>query len=307
MISSDFFLAGWRVRSEFRLPDLLPWAGGPQKLVDITITAGKLFEPLTDCVFESPLIRIARDHSCWFTVPGIARFFVNHDATEIRVDANGSDPGETAAGLFLLSTVLALVCHNRGLIPMHASCVDVGGRAVMFTGPSCAGKSLLAAAFWKAGYAVLSDDVTVLNPAAPTGAFALPSFPCLRLWRGALEPFELKPERLQRSRPELEKYNVSTQNTFVPEPRPLKAIYHLRRRRKAIAEATAPLHGARVLRDAMQAVYCAQTVGTFSPDGVFTQGIAAVCAGASSHILYCEPGFDNVAATVAAISKEHTD
>ncbi len=251
------------------------------------------------------MLRIDHNHSCWFTVPGIATFFVNADTTQIRINAAQQDVSAPAVRLFLLSTVLALLCHKRGYVPLHASCVDIDGGAVLFTGPSCAGKSLIAAAFLKLGCAILSDDITVVNAASPADATVLPSFPRLRLWRGALEALGFAPETLPRSRPELEKYDVCTRHAFVSDPRPLTAIYHLRRRRKRTTETIARLHGARALRDATQSIYCAQAGRVFGRDAGSIDRIAAICSGASSNVLYCEPGFDGVAAIAMEILKQH--
>ncbi|HYP09823.1 MAG TPA: hypothetical protein VER03_26600 [Bryobacteraceae bacterium] len=306
MDSSDFFLAGWRVRSHFSLPELLPWAGDPHQSVDLLISAAEGVPDVpSQLVFDNHVSQVAPDRSCWVTLPGIARFFIHSDATQIHVAAYRGDPAAPAVRLFLLSTVLAIVCHRRGLLPMHASCVEIGGRAVLFTGPTCAGKSLLAAAFLRAGCRVLSDDIAVLNVAAPTGPAVLPSFPRLRLWRSALNELGFSLEDLRRSRPELEKYDISTENAFIAQPRPLTAMYHLRRWRKGIEVTTTRLYAARAMRDAAQAVYCAQPGRALDPEPASTQRIAGLCSGASSHILYCKPGLDSISAIITNLLQEH--
>ena len=48
-------------------------------------------------------------------------------------------------------------------VTVHASCVSLGGRAVLLFGPSGAGKSDLALRLIDAGAALVSDDYTVLK------------------------------------------------------------------------------------------------------------------------------------------------
>lgn len=62
------------------------------------------------------------------------------------------------------STVAALVAAWNGLLPMHATALELGGRAVLFAGPAGAGKSTLAAELLECGARLVGDDLTVLAP-----------------------------------------------------------------------------------------------------------------------------------------------
>lgn len=63
----------------------------------------------------------------------------------------------------ILGPLLGFLLHLRGLIPIHASAVDIGGSAIMFIGVSGAGKSTTAAAFARQGYPILADDICTLH------------------------------------------------------------------------------------------------------------------------------------------------
>jgi len=76
--------------------------------------------------------------------------------------------------------------HQRGLLPLHANAVEIGGRAFAFMGRSGAGKSTLAAAFHDRGHRVIADDVCVIRFDDEGRAFACPGIPRLRLWEEAL-------------------------------------------------------------------------------------------------------------------------
>lgn len=96
--------------------------------------------------------------------------------------------GEDRATLHahLIGSAFGALLHQRGLVPLHASAIDLGGRAVAFAGESGAGKSTLALRFRALGHPVLSDDICALAPAA--GAMLVqPGIARLKLWRSALD------------------------------------------------------------------------------------------------------------------------
>jgi hypothetical protein len=72
-----------------------------------------------------------------------------------------ASPSEFQA--YLLGSALAVACHQRGIIPLHCSAVDVRDGCVLFMGPSGAGKSTLAALPRERGHHVIADDVCYLR------------------------------------------------------------------------------------------------------------------------------------------------
>jgi hypothetical protein len=83
---------------------------------------------------------------------------------------------------YALGPVLTVALHLKGAVLLHASAVDLGGKAIVFAGASGSGKSTTAAILHREGYRVLSDDVTELS-----GTRALPAVPTLRLWPDMLD------------------------------------------------------------------------------------------------------------------------
>lgn len=82
--------------------------------------------------------------------------------------------------VFLSGRAMAYLLRQRGWLPLHASAVEIDGRAILFVAPSGSGKSTTAAAFQNFDYPVLSDDVCPVRVAA--GACWLqPGRPGLRL------------------------------------------------------------------------------------------------------------------------------
>ncbi|MFD2239261.1 serine kinase [Aureimonas populi] len=99
----------------------------------------------------------------------VGAFMIADDRTILVDPAEGVDPRLIAFPL--LGPVLALLLHRRGRLVLHASAVEIEGRAVVLMGDKGAGKSTLAGALVSAGHRLLTDDVLVL---APTGGGGKP-------------------------------------------------------------------------------------------------------------------------------------
>ncbi|MBI3454389.1 MAG: hypothetical protein HY002_01190 [Candidatus Rokubacteria bacterium] len=65
---------------------------------------------------------------------------------------------------YLLGQVLSFALLDRGIEPLHATAVVIGGRAAAFLSGPGSGKSTLGAAFLQAGHALLTDDLLVARP-----------------------------------------------------------------------------------------------------------------------------------------------
>lgn len=107
-------------------------------------------------------------------------FLVSADGRRIACRALGEASWE-AFHTYLLGQVLSFALIKQGIEPLHCTAVVVNGGAVGFLGDCGYGKSSLAAAFIRAGYPVLTDDLLVLND-RPQGYLAYPGFPRLKLF-----------------------------------------------------------------------------------------------------------------------------
>lgn len=301
MRDGDFCLAGWRVRSNFPIAGLAPWTG-EERSPDVVIRSGAIPKCAPGLLLDGPLLQVSRDRSCWFSTPSAA-FFVNSGGTDVIVDAG--DPAAGEVGVFLLRAIFAILCHKRHLLPIHASCVDVGGRAAAFAGPSGAGKSVLAAAFLKAGCCMLADDITAVDTNAAGGPVVWPSFPQLRLWRDSLHVLGWEGASYSRCREQLEKYEIPSGDAFTAKPVRLAALYHLRRDRKA--EGCSIRLGDRSLREAAGAIAYGEISDMLDGRSAGLQSIARLCASAPAYSLAYRPGFDALPATVAAIRAKRSE
>lgn len=114
-------------------------------------------------------------------------YCLGHGLT-VQLPAAGLD---TDYELFLWGTVFGTVAWLNGLVPLHASAVDVGGRVVAFTADSGGGKSTLAAALASLGLPHVCDD-TLVVALQQAGAVALPDGKRLKLWDDALRMTDIK-------------------------------------------------------------------------------------------------------------------
>ena len=178
--------------------------------------------------------------------PGLLEAFIDPSLTRLELHL---DPGgdERLAPLVVAAGAMACVLTLAGHLVLHASAVEVGGRAVAFVGGSGTGKSTLAAAACAGGARHLTDDALRLE-AGSGRAWCYPGTRSIRLRpdaaclarRLAVEPAGTWPSADGRTcvtprvspyaRPELDAVVVACPHRGLSQPRRLHA-----------AEATAAL------------------------------------------------------------------
>ncbi len=106
----------------------------------------------------------------------------NHQR-EMCVETLGGEGNSTKLLFWLSHTVMPVyMMLAQGDILLHASAVEVGGKAILFIAPSYGGKSTLADFFVQQGHRLLSDD-KIRIVLTPDGYFAYPSYPYRRTTR----------------------------------------------------------------------------------------------------------------------------
>ena len=137
-------------------------------------------------------------------VDKIAIFFIN-DGKEIIIQ-KCEEASEKYVRVFLLSTVLTALLHQRGLLVWHAAAVEVNGKGVVFSGATGAGKSLISALLLKRGYRVLTDDICAVRLKHGKFPEILPGFPMLKLWEDSINILHENTSLLVPVRSNLRKY-----------------------------------------------------------------------------------------------------
>lgn len=224
----DYHVFGWRVKSALPLPELLPWRDDA-RAPDLCVEIGAVPPPKPHWPSVGPAVQIGPT-GVRVTIPGVAHYWAEAGKRVIVQPILPTNAAEIR--VFLLGTVLAILCFQRGVLPLHASAVDIDGRALLLSGVSGAGKSTLAAALSARGYRLLSDDLCALEVREGHPLTVLPAFPRVKLCRDSASQLQVPVEGLDRSGAELEKYVVPLAlERFQPGALPPGPIVFLRTER----------------------------------------------------------------------------
>jgi hypothetical protein len=137
------------------------------------------------------------------------------------------DVEDGLARLPLLGAVLAALLMQRRRLVLHASAVEVRGKAIGFVGVKGAGKSTMSAALHGLGYPLISDDLLALRSEDGV-VMADPGFPRFKLSPEAAEAaLRDDPDRLPKLHTRIRKRARMAHDTFSTAPRPLGAVYVL--------------------------------------------------------------------------------
>jgi hypothetical protein len=215
-VAGVYSLAGIVFASELPLPELTPLntkAALPSSIVSIRLA--KVALPLSGTTEIDP--------DCWATssqyllrIPGVARYRVSQ-GNEIVIDPEeGALPLDVRA--YLLGTVFVVLCHQRGLLPLHASGVRGRKGVAAFLGRSGEGKSSLAAHLARRGFPVVADDICLVDTHADGPATVTPAAPWLKLWRASLDHLGRPREGLEQVFSEDDKYRLPIESAAEPAP-----------------------------------------------------------------------------------------
>lgn len=123
---------------------------------------------------------------------------------------------------YFLGPVLGFVLRHRRVTCLHASGVELFGRAVLFSGDAGYGKSTTAGALALRGVPVLSDDIVPLELTGDE-IWATPGYPRVCLWPEAVEKLAGTVEALPKLTPVWEKQFLpldGTRGKFAAEKSP---------------------------------------------------------------------------------------
>jgi energy-coupling factor transporter ATP-binding protein EcfA2 len=168
---------------------------------------------------------------------------------------------------YLLGTCMSAVYIQRGLLAIHGSCIDIGGRAVILAGHSGAGKSTLSAALRGSGHGFLADDISVVTYTDSTMPMVHPAFAQQRLMRDAAVRLGYDVSSLPSAYLDKDKYLVDTQDCFRGEPLPLQALVEIQaegQERVALSKIT----GVKKIEVIKKHIYCPELYweAGFSPE-----------------------------------------
>ncbi len=216
----DYCLCGLHIASDFALPGVPAWQGTGTP--DVTIAPGHVPDRLPGA--SGNTFQVGADGTVRVAFPRVGAFLVEGGRRVALAAAPAATTKDIA--LFLLGSIFGLLCHQRGLFPLHASAIDIGGQAVAFAGDSGAGKSTTAAALVQLGHLLLSDDVSVIDLSGSPPMLVSTS-PTQKLWRDSLLALDIAAGARVRPQLDMDKFERHVGGAFGTTPRRLAAIYHL--------------------------------------------------------------------------------
>jgi len=130
--------------------------------------------------------------------------------------------------LYVQGMMLASALYQRDFLVLHASVIDLNGRAIAFMGPVGAGKSTLASTFLARGRGILADDNAALELSGEP-FHVLPAFPSLKVYPDVARSLGHSDLVLRPMHSSQAKHAQPVNGAFSVCPLPLKAIYVLDR------------------------------------------------------------------------------
>ena len=152
--------------------------------------------------------------------------FLVEDGKNITFQRSPETEDEMVAFCFL-SSVLAALLRQRGLLVLHANAAALANKGVAVSGLSGAGKSTTLAALLARGCAMLADDITVLKIDESGCVLVLPGIPQMHLTEDAAARLGEDISELPRYQWRRMKAAVPTYQKMAPMPAPLQALYLL--------------------------------------------------------------------------------
>jgi hypothetical protein len=197
-----FHFGPFHIDSDIDIPELHGITGSGS--IQITLRTGDVPDTLADAQNLGDWCSVS-PREYLLNVPHVARYYVGQ-GHDVRVEIQPGTPISDVS-TYLLGSVFGALCHQNGLLPLHASAVESNGLVTAFLGDSGAGKSTTAAALQHRGYRIVSDDICLLEPAGETMR-VIPVAGWLKLWRQSLDYLGETPEERNRTYSTDDKYRV---------------------------------------------------------------------------------------------------
>jgi hypothetical protein len=217
-----YVLCGWRTRSDIPLTSVPTSAHGDESVdILIQIAAGDspvaknggwgVFEHSAECSFIG--------------IEGIADFEIRGGRQISVWPAAGATQKDIE--IILSGPAWATLCHQRGMLPLHASAIVTKGGIAAFAGHSGAGKSTTAALLTSSGYELVADDILPVSFNSQSVPGAWPYLRRLKLHDEPIAQLGLTPTEPVGERLDKEKYFVRSRNTGDDKWSRLERVYLL--------------------------------------------------------------------------------
>ncbi len=295
----NYRLGGLHIASHFVLPGVPAWQGTGAP--DVTISRGQVPDRLPGA--QGNTFQVASPSNVRVQFPRVGAFLVE-DGQRVTFAAAPAATDKDIA-LFLLGSVFGLLCHQRGLFPLHASAVEIGGRAFAFAGDSGAGKSTTAAALVQLGHPLLSDDVAVIDLGGKS-PMLVSSSPTQKLWGDSLLALDIQAGGRVRPQLDMDKFERHVGDAFGTTPRPLAAIYHLETDTGEDRPMVEPIAGVQAVQAVRRQIYRLQAAQEMGMENRLFMQSAMVASAVPQFTLRRPRSLDQVRVFATAVSESLT-
>jgi hypothetical protein len=216
----NYLAFGLVVASPVALPELRPSEGRSQ--IDVKIVLASGLGPTsasTTQYFE------VQEGALTIPIPDVATFQIK-SGKSITIWPS-PEASESEIRLYLLGSAMGAILHQRGMLPLHASTVQIGEDCSLFMGPSGIGKSTLSAAFHRRGFQIMTDDVCVVKTGNDGRPQAVPAYPQFKLWVDSLDHLEVDHTNLSRMARRWDKKALLPKTGFASREAPIARLYSL--------------------------------------------------------------------------------
>jgi hypothetical protein len=128
--------------------------------------------------------------------------------------------------LYMLGTVLTVLMYQRGTLMLHGSAIQMGDQVIGVIAPSGGGKSSTAAALFRRGHTLLSDDAIAIT--LQDGIYSVnPGYPRLKISEEIADHLNCDDLEITDRHPLSEEVSFDARGQFADRTLPLKQIYVL--------------------------------------------------------------------------------
>ena len=209
------------IKSEIAFPEL-----GAQSHIDtdlkdqVNIMLGHVPDEIPDVILHGLYYQI-KPNVLRLQIPNVAKFIVRN-GEKIVIEPIGNMDIKSIR-TFILGPCIAILLMQRDLFLMRGLVIKVKNFSISLIGDIETTPLSITASFIKRGYAVLSDEICIINQQLET----LPSCPYRCIWLYSKWQQAIYGRRYIQSRQNIPKYIVPFKKNFYPEALPLKKIFIL--------------------------------------------------------------------------------
>ena len=294
----EFHFGPFQFHSEMDIPPLHAAKGTGS--IPVLIELGAVPKELSGAAVLDRFCQVALN-AYLLDVPGVARFLVER-GNKVRVQLALDAPMVDVCS-FLLGSVFGALCHQNGLLPLHASAVEQGSEVTAFLGESGAGKSTMAACLRKRGHRIAADDICLLQDTAD-GMRVVPVAGWLKLWRESMDYLGSPPDEENRVFVAEDKYRLYLEPP-PSSPAKLQNVIVLLRAKDAQEQARLePMATVETLAAMMQMTYLAYVAELTGTQARLFQQCARALIGVRGFRLIVPWGWENVDAVLDLLEKQ---